>query len=376
MKTRACLGLVLVATGFLAASPSAAETAATRVKTMHLNAPLEALAISGNRVAYDVQSIPSKSRIGVTPNRVVVWNLRTGGTTTVSGRGTAGVDGVVGGGVRQLAIAGAQVAWHAAAVSNEEGDDDLYSSSALVPKERHLRQVVREGDACGGAAGPVLACAGTWIGGPVASGNRILVNRWTTDTTGAITNGGLYTLHNRTLRRFAPYSAGVEVVAADARRVAVLQWRWHAPETTINVFSAGGRLVTSVTPTTPPQDVALSGRNLLVLESRGKLELYDAQTGALKKTFTLHRGWQGRAIAVHGNVAVYSTPLAPRPVSRVRALDLTTGKDRLIAYLPGQIPLLRMNSVGLVYANNEWTGRAYSTQLVFRPFADVAAAVQ
>jgi outer membrane protein assembly factor BamB len=321
--------------------------------------------MSGKRVAYDVQT---------TPNRILVWNVGTGATTKVSGNRTAGADD--GGGVFGLAIAGTQVAWSIGAVSNEEADADLYSSSVLAPKERHVRGVVRYGDACGGAPGPTPACAGTWLGGPVAAGSRILVNRWTTDTSGAITGGGLYALHGTKLTPFVNGGAAVEAVAADARRVAVVQWRWYYPDATINVFSASGKPLATVTPTAQPKGVALSGRNLLVLEAKGKLVLYDAKTGALKRTFTVHRGWQGAAIAVHGNVAVYSTPLAPRPMSRVRALNLTTGKDRLVGRLPGQIPLLRMDSFGLVYANYNYTLDGYDDRLVFRPFAEVAAAVR
>jgi hypothetical protein len=331
------------------------------VTAVHLNAPVEALAISGNRVAYDVQSVPLKGNQGETPNRILVWNVGTGTTTKVSGKQTATADGMAVGGVDRLAIAGDHVAWRVLSGGNSELDDDIYSSSLLAPKERHVA------GAFGSPSG-----AGSWLGGVVASGNEILVNRWTTDAGGAITSGGLYALHGTKLKPFADGGAAVAAVAADARRVAVE----HYADSTICVFSATGDPLSTVTPAAKPQDVALSGRNLLVLEAGGKLVLYDAQTGALKKEFTLHRGWQGAAIAVHGDVAVYSTPLASRPHSSVRALNLITGKDALVGRLPGRIPLLRMDSFGLVYASDDYTAHGYNIQLVFRPFAEVAAAVR
>ena len=377
MKTLACAGIAIAAAcSPLALIPSAAGTTASSVKVVHLSAPLEALALSGNRIAYDVQATPPAGKQREIPNRVYVWNTGTGAITKVSGKQTAGADGFVGSGVAKLAIAGTRVAWFIAAHSNSETDDDVYSSSVLAPKERLVREAIRLGNACGaGQAGPTPACTGTWLGGVVTAGREILVNRWTTDSTGAITGGGLYTLHGTKLKPFAAGSAAVEAVAADRHRVAVAQWRWFYPDSTLNVFSARGTPVSSITPAGPPKAVALSGRNLLVLEAHGKLALYDGQTGALKRTFTLHRGWQAGAIAVYGDVAAYSTA-ASRPVNSVRALNLTTGKDRLVDRLRGQIPLLRMDSFGLAYANDSYTASGYDIELVFRPLAQVVAAVR
>lgn len=349
--------------------PSAAGTTGRGAKTVHLNSPISALAMSGTRVAYDVAP-----EFGG-PNRILVWNVRTGMTTKVSGRRTAGADGTVGGGVNRLAIAGNRVAWRIATGGNSEADEDVYTSSVLAPKERHVASSVRDGNQCGaGIAGPLPACAGTWFGGFVASGGKLLVNRWTTDTSGAITGGGLYKLHGTKLNPFVLAGTAVDAVAADSQRIAVQQWHWYDPDPTINVYSSSGNPLTTVTPAVQPREVALSGHNLVVLEPR-KLVLYDAQTGALKNTFTLHHGWQANAIAVHGDVAVYSTATFRR-YNSVRAINLATGKDSFVGRLRGRIQQLRMDSAGVAYANYAWTGHGYDNEVVFRPFAEVAAAVR
>ena len=129
--------------------PSAAGTTGRGAKVVHLNAPISALAMSGTRVAYDVAP-----EFGG-PNRILVWNVRTGMTTKVSGRRTAGAGGTVGDGVDRLAIVGNQVAWRIATGGNSEADEDVYTSSVLAPKERHVASSVRDGNQCGaGIAGP------------------------------------------------------------------------------------------------------------------------------------------------------------------------------------------------------------------------------
>ncbi len=203
----------------------------------------------------------------------------------------------------------------------------------------------------------------------------ILVNRWTTDTSGAITGGGLYTLHGTKLKPFVLAGTAVEAVAADSNRIAVQQWRWYDPDPTINVYSSSGVLLTTVTPAVQPREVALSGSNLVVLEPR-KLVLYDAQTGALTKTFTLHKSRQAEAIAVEGNVAVYSIPSTHRGQASVRALNLTTGKDGVHRPSSGA-DRAAPHGLGRRCVREQRLERArVRVELVFRPLAEVAAAVR
>jgi hypothetical protein len=140
------------------------------------------------------------------------------------------------------------------------------------------------------------------------------------------------------------------------RSVAVLQWRWHPQGKTVHVYSSTGRRLSTVTPKGQPLGVAVSGRNLVVLERDGELALYDARTGSLRRTFNLpakelpKRDRPGgnpkwlQALAVQGNIAVYSKPVrylsggTPRE-SAIHALNLSTGADRAVGWSRGQIPL-------------------------------------
>jgi hypothetical protein len=113
MKKLLSVVLVLAAgISGLALAASAAGTSASGARLVRLHAPIEALAMSGSQVAYDVAdntSYRKGKRVGL-PNRVLVWNLRTGKTTKVSGRQTGGADSAAWGGLTRLAIAGSRVA--------------------------------------------------------------------------------------------------------------------------------------------------------------------------------------------------------------------------------------------------------------------------
>jgi hypothetical protein len=356
-------GLVLVA--------SAAGTSAREANGIRPHGVVVALALDGNRLAYALV------------NKVSVWDLETGKQMRVSGEQTGAANGVTGGGVTELAIAGSRVAWLIQSTSNEESDVDLYTSSLLSPKERHVVGEVRSGNQCGaGRGGYQPACAGTWLGGVVGSGNRILVNRWTTDTTGAITEGGLFALKGTKLSPIASGAGMVAAAAADPNRVAVVQWRWHPPGKDVHVYTFSGRRLFNVMPKKQPLGVALNSRNLVVLQRYGQLTVYNARTGALRRTFNLPgRSSFGTSVlgafASYGNIAVYSLPLRYRDYSpsesAIHALNLTTGKDRVIGRSPGQITLAQIDSVGLVYAT-QGDGYAHNS-VVFVPLGRVAAAV-
>jgi len=363
MKTA---GLLLVlATGLsglaVVASASGGSLGGTKVK--RLPGPVVALAIDRSRVAYGAVAPKTGG------DAVSVWNLRTGTTTKVSSELAHK------GGIDELAIAGSRVAWYMSGGGNTESDDYLFTNSVLKPKERLVAMEVRYGEDCGSIG---VRCSGKWIRGVVASGNRILVNRWRTMSSGSITQAGLYSLNGTHFKLVATGAGTVEAVAADPKRVAVLH-----PDGTIGLYSTAGKPLTKVTPSARAERVVLSGRNLAVLEPHGKLALYDTRTGSLRKTFILHGNPDlllGQALAVQGNIAVYSTPArfskntAGESIvsgSAIRALNLSTGKDRPVGSLPGHITLARMNSFGLVYSNYE--NGPY--RLAFRPFKQVAAAV-
>ncbi len=157
------LGSVAVGIGLTLVASAMGTTAKSAAKTRYTQSRIEALAIDGNRIAYDVGSTLGKNN-----NKVFVWNVRTGQTTTVSGKRTRIVDdSSTGSGVFQLAIAGTRVAWLANVGGNTEGDDYLFTSSVTKPQERKLATVTRYGDNCPGRS---PHCAGTGSAGSSARG--------------------------------------------------------------------------------------------------------------------------------------------------------------------------------------------------------------
>jgi hypothetical protein len=369
---RAFLVLAAGSLSGLALVASAAGTTATHSPQIrHLQVPVEALAVDGSQIAYD-----AGSSLGKTDNKVLVWNVRTGKTTRVSGKHTAKADSIgPGSGVLQLAIAGSRVAWTINLAGNTEGDDYGFVSPVTKPNERQVATEHRSGDSCSG--GPWWAnpsCAGTWLGGLVGSGNLIALNRLTTDGNGSVSQGGLYVLNGTRMKQVATGSDTVEAEAADGGRVVVLR-----SDGTVAVYSSAGKLLLAASPSSADA-VALSGHNLVVLTRTRTLELYNSQTGALRKTLSVKGGVKQvpANLDLQGNVAIYTMNAQhPSAISgSVRAVNVLTGKDQDVGNLRGGIGLARIDSAGLVYAGNGFGAHSYGkATLVFVPFVRVAADV-
>ena len=333
---------------------AAGKTAPSRPKTRYTQARIEALAIDGNRIAYDVGSTLGKNN-----NTVLVWNVGTGKTTPVSGKQTRTVDdSSTGSGVFQLAIAGTRVAWLANVGGNTEGDDYLFSSSVTKPKERRLAAKTRFGDNCPGRS---AHCAGEWLGGLVGSGSLIALNQWTTDGSGAITDGELDLLDGTTLKQAATGPDTVQAGSADRGRVAVLR-----SDGSVGLYASSGNLLRTVATPANTASVALSGHNLVVLTRTRKLQLYYAPSGSPSKTFSARGNGTLGNLDVQGQIAIYSAGPS------VHALNLGNGKDRVVGKLGRGIGLARIGSAGVVYSNSTYASKG---TLVFLPFARVAAAV-
>src|SRR5512142_1021232 len=170
----------------LAVAATAGGTTSRAAHVRHLKQPIEALAMDGSRIAYDLGA----RYVSGASNKVIVWNVRTGRTIKVSGKKTAAADSSsTGAGVFQLALAGQRAAWLMNVGGNLEGDDYLFTSSLTKPKERQAASVIRYGDNCPGRSRSL--CPGNWLGGLVGSGATIALNRWTTDDNGSVTDGEL-----------------------------------------------------------------------------------------------------------------------------------------------------------------------------------------
>ena len=357
------LGAGLLSSLMLVAS--AAGTTSAHAQKKHLQVAVAALAMDGYRIAYD-----AGGRYVNAANKVLVWNVRTGKTVKVSGKKTAAADtSSTGAGVFQLAIAGSRVAWLMNVGGNLEGDDYLFTSSLTHPKEHRVASEIRTGG--DGCAGRDNRCAGKWLGGVVGSGSLIAVNRWTTDANNTVTAGELDVLSGGKLKQVAIGAGTVQAAVADGGRVVVLR-----ADGTVALYSASGELLLTVN--TPPdtQTVALQGKRLVVGTKTRQLELYNAQTGSLRKTFTAHStvtapGKAPRNLDVQGNIAIYTTGNA----GELHAVNLLTGKDRVIAKPRGGVVLAQLDSAGLAHAGNGFGTNYGKGTLVFIPFAKVKAAV-
>lgn len=347
-------GLALVAT--------AAGTTSAQSRKRHLQVAVAALAMDGDRIAYDASSkLVAKPRA----NKVLVWNVRSGETVKVSGKKTAAADSSsTGAGVFQLAIVGSRVAWLMNEGGNSEGDDYLFTSSLTNPREHQVASEIRSGDGCPGRGN---RCAGKWLGGLVGSGKLIAVNRWTTGADNTVIAGELDVLSGRKLKKVATGPGTVEAAAADGGRMAVLR-----AGQSVALYSAAGKLLRTVD--TPPSAdaVALQGERLVVGTKTQELLVYDARTGSLRKTLPA-RGQANnpKNLDVQGKIAVYTTG----NVGELHAVNLSTGKDRVVARPRGGVALARIDKAGLAYAGNG-SGTNYGKgTLVFKPFSLVKAAV-
>jgi hypothetical protein len=347
-------GLALVAS-------AAGTTTMPGATVRHLQVSVAALAFQGDRVAYDASSwLDAKPA----PNKVFVWNVRTGKTIKVSGAKTAAADtSSTGAGVFQLALAGSRVAWLMNEGGNLEGDDYLFTSSLTKPKERQMASEIRQGTFCPGRSAG--SCAGKWLGGLVG-GNLIAANRWTTDATGGVTVGELDLLSGTKLKRIASGANTVQAASADGKRVAVL----HA-DGSVALYSTAGKLLLTVA--TPPNTVAvaLQGKSLVVATKTRQLELYNAQTGSRRRTLSAGGSKQPRNLDVQGNIAIYTTGTS----GVLHAVNLSSGKDRTVAEPHGGVYLAQMDGTGLVYTDNGFGRNFGRGTLVFLPLARVKAAV-
>ena len=361
---RALLVLAAGSLSGLALVASAAGTTTThRATVRHFQQPVEALAIGGDRVAFDLGARDTTNPNAV--NWVLIWNVRTEKTVKVNGKKTAAADtSSTGAGVFQLAIAGSRVAWLMNEGGNLEGDDYLFTSSVVKPKEHQVASEIRTGDNCPGRSQG--RCAGQWLGGLVGSGNLIAVNRWTTDGNGTVTAGQLDVLNGVKLKQIATGANTVQATAADGGRVAVLR-----VDGSVALYSAAGKLLRTVETPANTEAAALRGGSLVVGTKAGQLELYNAHTGSLRKAITVRGSKPPRNLGVEGRIAVYTTGNA----GVLHAVNLSTGKDRPIAEPHGGVVLVQMDSTGLVYANNGSGTNFGNGKLVFVPFAKLAATV-
>src|SRR5256885_1075577 len=314
---RAVLVLAAGLLSGLALVASAAGTTTTqRAKVTHLQQPVVALAVDGDRVAYNLGARNATKPRGV--SKVLVWNIRSGKTIKVSGKKTAVADVTsTGMGVFQLAIAGSRVAWIVNEGSNLKGDDYLFTSSVTHPKEQQVASALRSGDSCLGRE--ASHCAGPWLGGLVGSGNVIALNRWTTDSQGEMTSGGLYALEGTQTKSVATGANTVSAVSADGGREAVLR-----SDGSVAVYSKSGSVLATVNPPSA-EAAALSGKNLVVLSKGRMLEVSPTPTSSHKNAPPAPAKGPRRNLDTESNIPTHTSTSSRRAVSRASGRDRTGG---------------------------------------------------
>jgi hypothetical protein len=307
----------------VAVPAAAAHWPAAHVK--NTNGWIESLAMDGPRVVYAVQG-------GATCTKVFVWNVHTKTGAVVSGRGTCGADSTsTGGGVTQIAVAGTRFAWIVNEGGNTESSDDLYTASLPVPHERRVATAFRTGDVDG-------TLTGTWLSGLVGAGDRIALNRFTTDGSGMVATAALQRL-DIGLATIAAGKATLRAMSLDQHRVAVLR-----TDQKVALYDTdSGHLLPTVSPSSA-REIALRQDVVVVLTRTRTIEIFNARTGAPVRTLPVASG--ASKLDVHSGIAAYAVG------RNVHVLRLSDGRDAVLATAPRAIQGLQIEAPGIVYAYN------------------------
>ena len=103
--------------------------------------------------------------------------------------------------------------------------------------------------------------------------------------------------------------------------------------------------------------------NAAVLTTTRQLEIWDTRRPQSPRTFRTQGSRPPVNLDVQGNIAIYTTGQS------VHAIDLSTGKDRVVGRLQhGDVAVAHIDSAGLAYAGHK--------TLVFLPIEQVASAVR
>jgi hypothetical protein len=367
MRRLLVLGLSLAAILLVASAHSAAAKAPVKIKPTI--GPIATLAMDASRVAY------------VSGGKVYAWNVSTGASSVVKGTYSKYPG--------EVAIAGKRVAWITRyVVGNSYQTTERLYTAPLAGQARQLRLARRY---AGGETGDEWH--GGWIAGAVGSGNVLAVSTWTSNGPDC-TAQRLSVVTPAGLRQIVSGPGAIVAASADGGRIAVLRsqeaWRTYAaappiPAASVGIYSASGKLLREIVPSSA-EEIALSGGRLVVLTEAKTLEVYDRQTGALVHAWPIAASTpklQAGHLAVYGRLAVYSVDPRYSAARRLHVLNLTTGKDVVIATARGSGYYSRDAAIGprglvyaVTYSERDWFGQLHPHgRLVFVPLASVNARV-
>ena len=367
------LGLSL-AVGLMALSPLAAEAKAPPAKVKQTAAPVATLAMDGARVAY------------ASGGKVYVWNVDNGATTLVRGRYSSHTS--------ELAIAGKRLAWITRYVvgNSMQTTERLFGGSLTAPGRllaSGRRLAILD-------YGVPSAWRGAWIAGAVGSGNVLAVSRWWTADDGSCSGQRLLLITPSGLRQIATGAGSVMAMSADGGRIAVLRsydaWpNYYGIEPTstepvsVGIYTSTGKLLREVFPSSA-KEVALSGEQLVVLTEAKTLLVYAWRTGTLVHSWpvaTTTPTLQAGHLAAYGQLATYSVDPRRSWTRAVHVLQLTTGKDVVVATGRGAGYYARdaaLGPRGLVYSvtyyEHNRIGQPQRGKLVLVPTARLLEAVR
>jgi hypothetical protein len=274
----------------------------------NLTGRVSALAMDGTRVAYAVATSDPACA-----TRVFTWTPADDAGAVVSGAATCRAQ------VREVAVAANRVAW----IAGRGRVDELFTAAVPRPAEKRLALAMRSGG------------RGAWLGRLVGDGVLLAFNLWSTDTARRITSGALRRVMVHDLGTIKEGVGTLFVRAVDANRIVVAH-----DDGMLVMYARDGRLMRSIA--APGASlVALQGRDLVTLAGT-QLTVYDALTGALVHTWPVPA--TPPAIDVQLGVVAYAFG------GDVHALQLATGKDVVLAQLPGVVRDVELEADGLVFA--------------------------
>jgi Tol biopolymer transport system component len=133
-------------------------------------------------------------------------------------------------------------------------------------------------------------------------------------------------------------------VRSDAALIAVL-----AKDRTCWFLRPNGSVVRHYrVPSDPIDDFVFAGKTLVTL-TKGTLQIYDAETGRLRRSWPVGRGGQRRTLEdIRADVLVYVSGIA------LHVMKITTGQDIVLGFANEAGPVhARLTAKGLVYSYNE-----------------------
>jgi hypothetical protein len=310
-----------------------------------------ALAMDGSQVAFATKAYAPTNCF-----KAFTWSVATHAGVLVSGpkKGSCHSEEPSGETISAIALAGKRVAWIRSLAGNTEADDYLYTAT-LGQREVKLESATRTGDTSGSSM------KGRWIGGLVGSGKLLTANIWATDGSGTVTYATLEGVTPGKLHQLAAGPGTLTAESSDSDRVAVAR-----SDGTVAIYGGGGSLLETITPSSV-KEIALRKDYLVALTKTRTLEIYNANTGAFIRKWPVPAGTAH--LDVNQNIAVFSV------WRRVYAVQLTTGKQAVIAGAKRAIVAAQIEAPGVVYAYNTVKGLKDIGNIAFLPLAGVTSAL-